>query len=535
MNPGDRTRAFLLTLWWGGAWLAARLVRTARHLAAAGRHVVLFSGYCLFVLARFVVDWVGSRPVRPLLWGMPAVSVAGAVLGALIVARAHARYGLAREYLQAVYQASRSGDWRAADLYLARLEWLRVSDPEIVFNMALLAEQRKDHERARQLMQRIAPADQTGYARAHYWLAVDLAKNRSPLNLEHQRLLEHHLQANLGRQPSNVPAHAMLAQLYLKQKRFPDAIPHLLVAAAKLPSLQIVLAQSYAVIGQPDRAREVAEQARDYYRRRLENDPKNASYRVMLARIELFLQNAEQAEKVLLEGLREAIATGEPDEKVVRQFRQALSLVYVTRFDEVSQAAPEELGQRIRLLQQALQYGPDNPRALDRLAQLATLGEDDAEAARQQLKQVLAEGQAPPTVHLIVGTSLLEKGESEQAIQHLELAFEQMPRMPVVANNLAWALAFRDSPDLARAERLANIAIRLAPQHPEIRETRGMILAKRGKTKEAIADLELALQSFPDRRRIHERLAELYEHIGDADLAKQHRALASRSPPTRGP
>jgi Tfp pilus assembly protein PilF len=52
-----------------------------------------------------------------------------------------------------------------------------------------------------------------------------------------------------------------------------------------------------------------------------------------------------------------------------------------------------------------------------------------------------------------------------------------------------------------------------------------VIYAKMGKTKEAIIDLEFALRVFPDRKSLHQTLAELYEALGDSELARQHRAM----------
>jgi predicted Zn-dependent protease len=126
-----------------------------------------------------------------------------------------------------------------------------------------------------------------------------------------------------------------------------------------------------------------------------------------------------------------------------------------------------------------------------------------------------------------VGTAEVFRGNAEQGIRHLELAFAGLPEMPAVANNLAWALAHAEQPDLVRAEQLADAAIRAEPRNAEFRETRGIILAKLGKTKQAITDLESALSVFPKRQRIHQELAQLYQQLGDAELAAYHQALAA--------
>ena len=75
---------------------------------------------------------------------------------------------------------------------------------------------------------------------------------------------------------------------------------------------------------------------------------------------------------------------------------------------------------------------------------------------------------------------------------------------------------------------MADAAAKALPQHPEIRETRGIILARLGRWSEALVDLEIALAAFPDRAHIHDSLADAYEHLGDPDMAARHRELAAQ-------
>jgi uncharacterized protein HemY len=147
----------------------------------------------------------------------------------------------------------------------------------------------------------------------------------------------------------------------------------------------------------------------------------------------------------------------------------------------------------------------------------------------------LAKGGAPATVHLLLGTLALRQEQWDDAQRHLELACERAPNTPILMNNLAWLLAHRDPPDLERALTVAKAAKFLAP-HPEISDTLGTILARQGKSRQAITELETALQAFPDRPSIHHQLAMLYEQLGAVELAERHRrnALAADSDDTQG-
>jgi len=52
------------------------------------------------------------------------------------------------------------------------------------------------------------------------------------------------------------------------------------------------------------------------------------------------------------------------------------------------------------------------------------------------------------------------------------------------------------------------------------------VLMKMKKWSEALTDLEVELAANPDNEKVHQVLAEVYEHLGSAELAAQHRSLA---------
>ena len=83
---------------------------------------------------------------------------------------------------------------------------------------------------------------------------------------------------------------------------------------------------------------------------------------------------------------------------------------------------------------------------------------------------------------------------------------------------------------LGRTHTLGRDALAAPLQHhPEILDTRGQILAKQGRTKEAIASLESSLKLLK-RPATHEKLAELYELLGEKGLAEAHRRMALEKP-----
>jgi predicted Zn-dependent protease len=130
-----------------------------------------------------------------------------------------------------------------------------------------------------------------------------------------------------------------------------------------------------------------------------------------------------------------------------------------------------------------------------------------------------------------------EQGKHEEGLLHLEQAYQLAPHMGVVANNLAWVLANAQPPDLPRALTLMNTVLERWPNEPLYRDTRGEVLVKMGRWKEALTDLQAALPAYPNHPALHLRLAETYEHLGIPEMAAEHRRLADTrtlpNPPTR--
>jgi len=91
-------------------------------------------------------------------------------------------------------------------------------------------------------------------------------------------------------------------------------------------------------------------------------------------------------------------------------------------------------------------------------------------------------------------------------------------------------MANRENADLERSLQLAQAAKKLS-DHPEISDTVGHILARLGRQREAVVELETALRAFPNRLELHSTLAELYQALGDAGLAELHARLAKQKSP----
>ena len=125
------------------------------------------------------------------------------------------------------------------------------------------------------------------------------------------------------------------------------------------------------------------------------------------------------------------------------------------------------------------------------------------------LQRALDDGIAPGLVHFILGTRSLSAGDMSQAILHLEVAAQLDVDVPETLNNLAWALAQSDEPELKRALALVERALQ-QKKRPEFFGTRGFILKEMGQRYAAIASFELSLPGHPDKEFVKKHLRELY-------------------------
>jgi tetratricopeptide (TPR) repeat protein len=474
-------------------------------------------------LGRLVAAWWGSRSFRRLLAGLPAL-LAGAGVVAVAAMALASESDLAGRYRQEAAHRFQAKEYEAARICFERLVALDGARPETSYGLAVTLEALGEHERAAALLADLAPRDRQGHAPAHFLQARRLLAAAQP-SAEAAQAAEVHLLRTLRAQPENSEAHALLGQLYLTAGRLDQAERHLAGALGAHPELRLALARLHVVRGQRGLAREEAEQALRLFREKAEADPDDHKARLHWAAAAVFLEDFPAAVAALQHGLA---LSGEAS------YRPALAEAYGTWSDVLGREGKATPGARLALLEQGLRYDPANLNLLRRLLPAAGLRGPEADQARAALRRALAQGQAAATVHMLLGVDAWQRGKTAEARQHYELALQLEPRMAVVANNLAWLLAHSEPPDLPRALSLANAALESLPNERAFRDTRGHILARMGRWREALLDLEAVLAERPDNRDLHRLLAEAYRHLGLPDMAAEHQRRASAGSPQEG-
>jgi tetratricopeptide (TPR) repeat protein len=381
---------------------------------------------------------------------------------------------------------------------------------------------------AAMLTLQLAPPERLGYAPAHYFVAKALlAETNAVPGVAEQAAL--HLERVLKAEPNHTEAREILSQIYLANGQQEQARRHLLELAPSSGDAMLRLAALLSAEGDTAGTRHWGGRAAQYFRARVEprrNEGPGA--RLALASALRLVEDYAGAFEVLRAGWQE---------NHNEAFRAPLARLCAEWGEYLSRHQPGDVAGRFQAVQEGLELEPQNPALLQQLASLTRSGGPEGAQARELVAQMLREGRSTGLLHFCLGNEAWEKGERDKAFEHFRLAYEVAAQMPIVANNMALTLAWQDKPELDRAQAIADSLVQQNPRNPAFRETRGQILLKRGKFRDAIADLAFALPLVQDKPPTHRALAECYRQMGLADLAAQHEeaARAAGVPATNAP
>jgi tetratricopeptide (TPR) repeat protein len=385
-------------------------------------------------------------------------------------------------------------------------------------------------------MRELAPSNATGHPRAHYWVAKSILQGRISPEGQGTELLIHHLERALASHHDRLSSLMLLASIRRDAGDLERSAEHLADVVSARPEMRLPLAVLYRQLGDTYLERREIKAALKHFRQQLDADEDDVEARIYLSQAVALGGDFEQAEALLLMGLkRAATQTGRddhtPETMADARLDGAVLDLYLAWYQALGQRPGVTVTDRLEILAKALERSPKNAAIIKALAALANEPGDPGKTARDLLEAYPDGEQIPPAASFVLGTLAAQRGDFADAEKHLEIARTKMPRDPALLNNLAWVVAHLEPPQLDRALQLADDAQKLAPGHPEIMETRGNILVGLERWSEALTDLEIALQQIPDRPGIHEQLGIVYEQLGNPELAKRHRTLAERLQP----
>ena len=458
------------------------------------------------------------RNTRHLVQGIPALVCAIAV--SVVTACAYRQHPkLAVQYRDAALSAYRSEGFGAAKVYFQRLIAIDGGNESRWFDLAMTLSRLGEEQHAEAIMADLGPIDKMGFPRAHLWLARRLLSSRK--EGERDVNLVHTAYRHLMHARDGLGDHAgfdwEIAQCHLAAGRPQEALSFVTKAAVTAPELNYELAALCAALGENERARQASRKARDYYAERLMVAPQKESLRLRLATACMNLGDFDETVRILTEGVQ--LNSSGP-------CRKALVAAFVAQYDRLAAQGRASAVGLLHLIRRALEYDPKSEAALLRLLRFG-----DNAAQKQQAQEILESllviGRENPYVHFVIGCWAWKADDSETAMWHLERAYKLDQNLGPVANNLAWMLARQESPQLERAMRIMDSIVARWPTNAEYRDTRGQILSRLERWEEALDDLELALPGKQTDPQLHRALTQVYEHLGQADLARKHARVAT--------
>lgn len=503
-------------------------------------------------------NWSRSRNWFLLLKGFPAL-VTIIAIGAIVTLRLSvSAQDVQAHYLEKAKEDYDKKDYDAAMVCYERLASLGNNNPDSLYRMALIYEKRKDFDRCLRIMNQLAPLDQKGYGRAHFWMA-NFSWNRG--GRDARALAERHFRfalEQLDDAADRLETRTRLAELLSTDpKRLEEAEMMLERLVRERPEAGMFYANVLARRDKKRQADDAATKSLDYFKTRALKDRTDVRATIGWFTSLVFLKRYDEAKQVL--------ATA-PNAAETPIYRTAMANLYYELQITLAKKEPDKVGEQLALLEEGLDLDGRHEGLLANL--LNFVGSEDpktATQARESVRKVLARGKSTTaSAHLLLGMAAWRENDQEKAIQHLELAVTQNPNLIPALNNYAEILASRvlsprdqalavaalagandadrllyaeayvaaGSGNLDKALQLVTHAVMLAPNNLSYRDTRGHIFMKTKRWDLAIIDFEQVCQRDDLFPNVHRTLAEAYDHF-DSDLAAEHRRLQKEADDAR--
>lgn len=314
-------------------------------------------------------------------------------------------------------------------------------------------------------------------------------------------------------------------------------------AAATDPRTLSELASFYRRRGAADSLAETNLAIAAHFEARLRQQPGDSTARIVLAQAYASLGRWREAEQIVTAAASTPSArltmaglfVEEYDAWTTRRAQSSGSGAQ-TGIGDKAAASAAAVGEpaSAELLRLALLAVPRYPPAVARWeAALITESRGGGSQLQQRVTELLAAGEAPATMHYLLGSRAFDAQDWPRAVQHWDQARRLRPDDVAVLSRLATALlqTAESAARLGEAETWIERALTLAPGQPALLALRGRIRARLQKDAAAVSDLEAALSQLPGQRELHAILADCYARLGDQELSRVHRELAEPSLP----
>lgn len=476
---------------------------------------------------RMLLDVVGGRrrSLADLLWGIPAV-VTFLGVGGLTAAGNAKQKASGFNYLRAGQEQIALGNQSAAQQYLQKAIATKGIDEKLgVFNLARSYEAEKNFERADALMASVAPVGSIGQPSAHRYMAIRFDQNMDQIQqVVDMEAWRWHL--SHADEPNSPLLQKAWGDYYMAMGDEEEAIKHFVIAAESDPQYLFQVAELELRLNNIQKVVSTMTSAKARLKTKMEENQEDIDTRILYASSLFHLGELPEAERLM----RETLQSGKLSELQETKCKLFLSAVFVKMYNfyqrETGLKTPNEAAQGFLYLQSALESAPDSPVALVHLVEFARTSPERTTVAREALRKLISQGNASAMAHFALGTIESLAGNDDLALLNMRQGLAIDPKLAVLANNVAAMISEKQDADLPSALQLANQAIDTSPKVHDYFDTRAGIHVKMNNLADAAIDYQRALELAPDPRPYQLKLAELYDKMGDKELAAQYRESA---------
>lgn len=534
-----------------GKWQSEAPVKLFFQIAIDLLKMLMTPGVFIFGLYELFLSWMRSRRWLSLIYLLPSLGLAGAILGH----RAYYQWGKDPEVLLNDYWTLVDSEIKAPATDVgpqeSNTDTLSVSEEgtdgesgpspkwiqeenispfgEILIRKTLQLDRSNLRAvylagtalgkqgrlgQARQLMRSIAPKAVRGYPPAHAWLAADRLQPSQPeiSNPQEMSVLLHDLSIAQGWSGASVELLSVHADLLIQDQRVNDAMNVLKEAAKREPLLAIRLAGLAKHHKRQEVFDEVLAQVSTIRNDRIDKGLGSELDYVLVASLLMLHDEVNAAIALAQSGLHQY--------RDSEQLKRLLSNGFILQFDATRETVDVTDESRLNLLELAMRADPTNSHVLEKLSALVASKSISSEEVAAKLRQHLASGKLTAISHLLLAIAHLRDSDLEKAMVHLEMAHSQSPNNPIILNNLALCMARIRPNELPQAKALIERALAVGGPDAERLDTYGEILARGGDYLSAVRAFEAALDRNPDANSTRRKLAEAYERMSMNEMAE---------------
>jgi len=397
-------------------------------------------------------------------------------------------------------------------------------DTEALYLGALLAYQEDNFELAGQLLLKLLKRSPGNLPSMQLYGMVNYSQ-------ENYEKAAYYLSKYVSADPDNMVAQKQLSLAYMKLGQYDDAGKTLSAAVdekmddAELFALAVTNAFSRgdtrtgllmlekAAKAAPDNLPLRGELARAYLISG-ETDRAIQTYEAIIAQGG---QDSETEKMLLLARARLALQEGNTEKvlalaKQLQQKQPDYAMGY--ELEGIALMSQKSYTQASRAFRMAWDRTPSSNLAIQFSESLKLSGQQAA--ATQPLTDWLSKVPRDTRVRQLLGTTWMELGKNNKAIETYERVIKDEPNNVVALNNLAWLYGLDGNP---RALVLAESALKAAPDDPGVQDTCGWLYVQQGQIETGRHLLEKALQQLPETPEVRYHYAVALYQSGERDTA----------------